>query len=126
MDGPYVSATGSEGLIARIAAVRGVAPEAVLPGGGSSSLIFLAMRQWLTRSSRTLILDPTYGEYAHVFDNVINCGTTRLCLNREDGYQVDLGGLETELEKAYDLCVIVNPNNPTGTTHSRAPPWKIS
>ena len=112
--------TGSEGLITRIAAARGVAPEAVLPGGGSSSLIFLAMRQWLTLSSRTLILDPTYGEYAHVFDNVINCGTTRLCLNREDGYQVDLGGLETELEKAYDLCVIVNPNNPTGRHIPRA------
>ena len=96
--------TGSEGLIARIAAARGVEPEAVLAGGGSSSLIFLSMRQWLTRDSRTLILDPTYGEYSHVFDNVINCGTTRLSLSREDGYQVDLGGLETELEKAYDCA----------------------
>jgi len=112
--------TGSEGLIARIAGARGVAPEAVLPGGGSSSLIFLAMRQWLTRISRTLILDPTYGEYAHVFDNVINCGTTRFCLYREDGYQVDLGDLEAELEKKYDLCVIVNPNNPTGGHVPRA------
>lgn len=112
--------TGSEGLIARIASARGVAPEAVLPGGGSSSLIFLAMRQWLTRSSRTLILDPTYGEYAHVFDNVINCATARFRLNREDGYQVDLGGLEKELEKRYDLCVIVNPNNPTGRHIPRA------
>ena len=112
--------TGCEGLITRIAAARGVAPEAVLPGGGSSSLIFLAMRQWLTRSSRTLVLDPTYGEYTHVFDNVINCATTRFRLDREDGYRVDLGGLETELEKGYDLCVIVNPNNPTGRHIPRA------
>ena len=112
--------TGCEGLITRIAAARGVAPEAVLPGGGSSSLIFLAMRQWLTRSSRTLILDPTYGEYAHVFDNVVNCGATRFGLNRKDGYQVDLGGLEAELDKGYDLCVIVNPNNPTGRHIPRA------
>ena len=112
--------TGSEGLIARIAAARGVALEAVLPGAGSSSLIFLAMRQWLTRASRTLTLDPTYGEYAHVFDNVINCRTTRFRLKREDDYQVDLGGLETELEKEYDLCVIVNPNNPTGRQSPRS------
>ena len=112
--------TGSEGMIARIAAARGVPREAVLTGAGSSSLIFLAMRHWLTRASRTLVLDPTYGEYAHVFDQVINCSTTRFCLNREDGYQVDVAGLETELQKAYDLCVIVNPNNPTGRHIPRA------
>ena len=79
------------------------------------------MRQWLTRASpKHSSSIPTYGEYAHVFDNVINCPTTRFGLNREDGYQVDPGGLETELEKGYDLCVIVNPNNPTGRHIPRA------
>ena len=33
---------------------------------------------------------------------------------------MDLGGLEKELEKGYDLCVIVNPNNPTGRHIPRA------
>ena len=106
--------TGSEGLIARIAAARGIAPECVLPGAGSSSLIFLALRQWLSPLSRPLILDPAYGEYAHVLDNVIKCGASRFRLSREDGYQVDLRRLESELAKGYDFCIIVNPNNPTG------------
>ena len=38
----------------------------------------------------------------------------------EDDYQVDVGALGTELEKEYDLCVIVNPNNPTGRHIPRA------
>ena len=54
--------TGCEGLIRTIARVRGVRPECVLPGAGSSDLIFLALRHWLTPVSRVLILDPTYGE----------------------------------------------------------------
>ena len=56
--------TGCEGLIRTIARVRGVRPECILPGAGSSELIFLALRHWLTADSRVLILDPSYGEYA--------------------------------------------------------------
>ena len=41
--------TGCEGLIRTIARVRGVRPECILPGAGSSDLIFLALRHWLTR-----------------------------------------------------------------------------
>lgn len=112
--------TGSEGLTACIAEARGVPEECVLPGAGSSSLIFLAMQKWLTSSSHALILDPAYGEYAHVLDNVIGCGVQRLPLDRKDGYRVNLERLETELSKGYDLCVIVNPNNPTGRHVPRA------
>ncbi len=106
--------TGSEGLIAQVARCRGVGQESVLPGAGSSSLIFLALRHWLTSSSRALILDPAYGEYAHVLENVVRCGVDRFVLSRGDGYRVDLGRLGEALTKGYDLAVIVNPNNPTG------------
>src|ERR1043166_154764 len=44
--------TNCEGLRRVIARTRGVAPENILPGGGSSDLIFLALRHWLTSSSR--------------------------------------------------------------------------
>src|SRR5215475_3979419 len=40
------------GLVRAIARVRGVEPANVLPGGGSSDLIFLALTNWLTPSSR--------------------------------------------------------------------------
>ena len=106
--------TGSEGLITSIGRARGIEPGSVLPGSGSSSLIFLALRSWLISSSRALILDPSYGEYAHVLENVVRCRVDRFPLRRSEGYQVDLRRLEAELDKGYDIAVLVNPNNPTG------------
>ena len=61
--------TGCEGFVTTIAETRGVVPGAILPGAGSSALIFLALRRWLSRSFRVLILDPTSTlQYAHVSD----------------------------------------------------------
>jgi histidinol-phosphate/aromatic aminotransferase/cobyric acid decarboxylase-like protein/GNAT superfamily N-acetyltransferase len=106
--------TGCEGLTEAIAHVRGVATESVLPGAGSSDLIFRALRHWLTPRSSVLILDPTYGEYAHVLEQVIGCRVDRLPLRRADDYQLSLPRLEAMLEQGPDLVVIVNPNSPTG------------
>jgi len=106
--------TGCDGLIEAIADRRGVAPENILPGAGSSDLIFRALRQWFTPASHALILDPTYGEYAHVLERVIGCTVDRLTLSRENGYAVDLPRLEAALADGYDLVVLVNPNSPTG------------
>ena len=106
--------TGCEGLIRTIARVRGVRPECILPGAGSSDLIFLALRHWLTAASRVLILDPTYGEYAHVLERVVGCRVERLPLPRAEQYRLDPGRLELSLAGEYDLVVLVNPNSPTG------------
>ncbi|PYJ02592.1 MAG: hypothetical protein DME25_15645 [Verrucomicrobia bacterium] len=89
--------TGCEGLIETIAQVRGVAPQNLLPGAGSSDLIFRALRHWLTPASHALILDPTYGEYAHVLERVIGCTVDRLTLRRKNQYSVDLERLEAAL-----------------------------
>src|SRR5262249_2611030 len=107
--------THCEGLIAAIARARGVAPDNILPGAGSSDLIFRALRQWLTPQSHALILDPTYGEYSHVLEQVIGCTVDRLTLRPEDDYRVGLARLEAALADRYDLVVLVNPNSPTGS-----------
>ena len=112
--------TGCEGLIETIAEQRGVASENILPGAGSSDLIFRALRQWLTPASHALILDPTYGEYAHVLERVIGCTVDRFTLSREQGYAVDVPRLEAALADGYDLVVLVNPNSPTGRHVPRA------
>ena len=106
--------TASEGLVAALAHARGLNEASVLTGAGSSSLIFLALRQWLSSSSRALLLDPSYGEYSHVLENVVQCSVNRLPLARTNGYAVDLDLLQEELRNGYDLLVLVNPNNPTG------------
>ena len=106
--------TGCEGLIECIAATRGLRPENVLVGAGSSDLIFLALLHWLNRTSRVLLLDPTYGEYAHVLEKVIGCRVDRFCLQRGRGYEISLDELGMAFSQPYDLIILVNPNSPTG------------
>ncbi|HLA84644.1 MAG TPA: histidinol-phosphate aminotransferase family protein [Thermoguttaceae bacterium] len=112
--------TGCDGMLRAIARARGVPFECLVPGAGSSNLIFLAFHQWLTRASRVLILDPTYGEYAHVLERLIKCRVDRLPLDRREGYRLDLARLEERLRQGYDLVALVNPNNPTGVHVPRA------
>ena len=106
--------TGCEGMVQKIAQMRAVDPASVLPGAGSSDLIYLALRHWLSRRSRVLILDPTYGEYTHVLEQRIQCKVDRLILRRDNDYSVDPLRLRAQLRHGYDLVVLVNPNSPTG------------
>jgi histidinol-phosphate/aromatic aminotransferase/cobyric acid decarboxylase-like protein len=101
-------------MLRAIARVRGIPGECIVPGAGSSDLIFLAFRKWLTPASRVLILDPSYGEYAHVLEQIVRCRVDRLTLLRRDGYVLDPSRLEAHVAAGYDLIVLVNPNNPTG------------
>ena len=104
----------AEGLKQILAETRGIQPENILLGGGSSPLIFLAFRHWLTSKSKVLILNPMYGEYAHVLENVVGCNVERFTLHRENQYAVDTDHLATKLKEGFDLVVWVNPNSPTG------------
>ena len=106
--------TDGAGLIRTIAEQRGLRESNLLPGAGSSDLIFRALRHWLHPQSRVLILDPTYGEYDHVLSQVIGCQVDRLALAPENDFQVDPQVLEAFLDRDYDLVVLVNPNSPTG------------
>lgn len=109
------------GLVRTIARVQGVDEANILAGGGSSDVIFLALTRWLTRNSRVLILDPMYGEYSHVLEQVIGCRIDRLMLTRDDGYVLDPARiLERVRTTHYDLVILVNPNSPTGRHVRRA------
>lgn len=106
--------TDSSGLIEVIAECRGVSQHNILPGAGSSDLIFRAFRTWLDRSSRVLLLDPTYGEYAHVLERIIGCRVDRLALDSAANYALPPERLAEAIARGYDLVVLVNPNSPTG------------
>jgi histidinol-phosphate/aromatic aminotransferase/cobyric acid decarboxylase-like protein/N-acyl-L-homoserine lactone synthetase len=106
--------TGCEGMRRVIARARGVGVENILPGAGSSDLIFAAFGAWVTRDSRVLILDPMYGEYAHVLEKVIGVCVDRLRLARETAYDVEPDDLRARLACGYDWVILVNPNSPTG------------
>lgn len=112
--------TQCEGLCEAVAKYRGVRPANILPGAGSSDLIYRAFRHWLRRDSRVLILDPTYGEYRHVLEGVIGCRVELLTLSRKDGYQLNVDDFLSRIGAGYELVVLVNPNNPTGRHVRRA------
>ncbi|MEZ5303107.1 MAG: histidinol-phosphate transaminase [Verrucomicrobiales bacterium] len=118
--------TDCGGLIEAIASARGVPRESVLPGAGSSDLIFRAFLRWMAMDRRALLLDPTYGEYAHVLENVIGCRVDRFPLRKDDGYRVDPAALQRAFAGGYDLAVIVNPNSPTGGCIARDDLAKIA
>ncbi|MGI8602207.1 MAG: aminotransferase class I/II-fold pyridoxal phosphate-dependent enzyme [Verrucomicrobiales bacterium] len=106
--------TSCRGMIEAIAEARGLRPCNILPGAGSSDLMFRALTRWINPGCRALLLDPTYGEYRHLLEKVIGCHVDRLTLRREKNYDVPLDALACALEQQYDLVVIVNPNSPTG------------
>jgi len=47
-------------------------------------------------------------------ENVVQCKITRFGLCREEGFIVDTSSLLKELNKGYDMVILVNPNSPTG------------
>jgi histidinol-phosphate/aromatic aminotransferase/cobyric acid decarboxylase-like protein len=104
--------TDGDGMITAIRDARGVDEARIVLGAGSSDLIFRAFLMMLRPSSRALVPDPTYGEYAHVLSNVVGCQVDRLPLV---DWQIDLEAAKQRLNtEAYDVFVLVNPNSPTG------------
>jgi histidinol-phosphate/aromatic aminotransferase/cobyric acid decarboxylase-like protein len=105
--------THGEGLQRTIAATRGVPESSILPGAGSSDLIFAGFQRWMRPGSRVLILDPMYGEYAHILE-VLGAKVDRFGLSRTQRYDIDGPSLSAQLARQYDWVVMVNPNSPTG------------
>ncbi|MEH3033090.1 MAG: aminotransferase class I/II-fold pyridoxal phosphate-dependent enzyme [Aeromicrobium erythreum] len=105
----------ADGLVAELARVRDLPAEALAVGSGSSDLIFRAFLTWLGPSSRVLLVDPGYGEYAHVTERVVGCTVERFRLRRDEDWRIDPQRLQDVVAAGgYDLVVVVNPNNPTG------------
>ena len=104
--------THNDGLRSVIASGRGVEASQVLVGSGSSSLMFLAIPRLISASDRVLVLDPMYGEYAHIAMNVVGAQVDRFELPL-DSFQVDVGAF-IDRAKGYRLVALVNPNSPTG------------
>lgn len=108
--------THAEGLVQVIAEARAVRPDQVLVGAGSSSLIFLLFPR-LFAGKRVGILDPTYGEYAHVLEQV-GAHVHRFDL-AAPSFRPTVSELAT-FASGLDGLVLVNPNSPTGVGLPRA------
>lgn len=107
--------TYSSGLIKTISEVRGIDARQIIVGGGSSDLMFSLFPRVLKRGERVVTLDPMYGEYAHIFTDVIGADVLRYKLNKDSRFCVDLERFERFIfETKPKIVSIVNPNSPTG------------
>jgi histidinol-phosphate/aromatic aminotransferase/cobyric acid decarboxylase-like protein len=111
--------THAEGMVRAISRARAVPESCLLAAAGSSALIFSAFRTWLNPNSRVLLLDPMYGEYRHVFENIIGCTVESVVGKSANGFRINLDQLAEQVTRGYDAVVLVNPNSPTGTLLSR-------
>lgn len=95
-----------------ISLYAGTNPAHTVVGGGSTELIRLFIE--LVNPEKTLIIDPTYSEYAR--DIGLNHGEiVSYHLKEENDFKLDPYDFLIELEPSVDLLVICNPNNPTST-----------
>ena len=105
----------SEGLIDTISNVRGIPKANILTGGGSSDLIFTFFPKTVRKGDKVLILDPMYGEYQHILENVIEANVVRFFLKKEDDFKINTDLLiESIVKNNPKMIAIVNPNSPTG------------
>lgn len=116
---PYIIKTSppthSEGLIEVISKYRKVPKENIVTAGGSSDLIFTFFPRLVASRQKVFILDPMYGEYAHIFEHVIGARLLRFKLHKENSFAVRIGELIVEIKKQKPhVVVLVNPNSPTG------------
>jgi histidinol-phosphate/aromatic aminotransferase/cobyric acid decarboxylase-like protein len=109
--------THGDGLRKVISATRGVPSERIVVGAGSSSLMFSAIPRLIKRGDVAVILDPMYGEYAHLLDHLIGAEVRRFELPLDD-FRVDVAR-SADFARDAALVVMVNPNSPTGVAVSR-------
>ncbi len=127
---PFVVRTSppnySEGLVETISRFRGVPKQNILTGGGSSDLIFTFFPKMLEKNDKVIILDPMYGEYQHILENVIGTNVIRFKLEKQNGFQINtnllIEKINTDMPK---MVVLVNPNSPTGQYLPKEEVFKI-
>lgn len=111
----------AEGFVDEVARWREVPAECVLPGSGSSSLLFACLPRLLRPGSRVLLLDPMYSEYEHIAGTLLQGEVLRHTLSEERGFELDGEALlDDVLRMRPDAVLLVNPNNPTGRLWPRA------
>lgn len=107
-------------LRAALARLHGVDQAWILPGNGSSELIFLAAQAFLTPGASAVVQGPTYSEYARAARGagaqVAECRAAEA-----SDFSPDIGQLlETVQRQRATLLFLCNPNNPTGVLLDRA------
>ena len=90
-----------------IAEARGIQPDRILVGPGSSALMYTVFTQWFSKGSNVLLVTPTYAEYPHLLDSIG-------CIVDQVPETMDVANVIRTIGSEYDGIVMVNPNSPSG------------
>lgn len=107
-DYPEIEATS---LRRELALFHNLAEENLLPGSGSTELIYLLPRVF--RPRRALLVLPCFSEYAPALQQV-DCRIDSLCLLPEEDFAFSVERVLESVTTTTDLVLLANPGNPTG------------
>jgi threonine-phosphate decarboxylase len=99
-------------LTAALAEYHGIPEENLIPGSGSTELLYLFPR--VLRPRRALVLTPAFTEYERSL-NQAGTGLDIYPLVPETGFRVEPERLLQRLAADTDLILLANPGNPTGS-----------
>lgn len=101
----------AESLRQELAAFHQLPVANLLPGSGSTELIYLLPRVFQPR--KVLLIQPCFGEYAPA---LTRCGTqiNSLSLSATDKFSFSVEKILSAVDTATDLVLLANPGNPTG------------
>lgn len=85
-------------------------PNNMILGSGTSDLIRLTFET--VKPERTLIVGPTYGEYARMAA-LAGSETNTYMLQNLDDFELDVDMFLKNLNDTIDMLILCNPNNPT-------------
>src|SRR5215467_12111818 len=104
----------SERLMTPLAQYCGVPSECILPTNGSDQAIDLTLRSILSNNSRMLVATPEFSIFGHIARTI---GTDLLSVPYYENLQFPYKEFrEAAAANSVQMIVIINPNNPTGTS----------
>ena len=91
-------------------------PANMILGSGTSDLIRLTFET--VKPERTLIVGPTYGEYARMA-KLAGSEVEIFMLQNLDDFELDINLFVKQLNDTIDMLILCNPNNPTSKLITR-------
>jgi histidinol-phosphate aminotransferase len=107
---------GTHVLREKLARLRGVHPEELYVGLGSSEIIDLSARVFLRAGQAGLTSEGSYAP----FSTAIRASGAHLRLAKQHNFAVDLEAIAKTVTPETRVIYLANPNNPTGTAFSAA------
>jgi threonine-phosphate decarboxylase len=97
-------------------------PDFTIHGNGATEILSLYFR--ITSPKTALVVSPSFLEYERSL-SIAGARTAYFRLTENSGFNPDIENLTAEIRKGYDVIVVCNPNNPTGTAIKAADIGKI-